>query len=69
MTGPFDGASMNPARRLGPDLAIANLSTWWAHPIAACLTATLIATPVQVTVGLSRLVSLQATPGLLRLRE
>jgi MIP family channel proteins len=31
MGGPFDGASMNPARSLGPDVAISNLSTWWVY--------------------------------------
>ena len=33
MGGPFDGASMNPARSLGPDLAVGNLSTWWVYLI------------------------------------
>jgi glycerol uptake facilitator-like aquaporin len=33
MGGLFDGASMNPARSFGPDLAIGNLSTWWAYVI------------------------------------
>ena len=33
MGGPFDGASMNPARSLGPDLAVWNLSTWWVYLI------------------------------------
>ncbi len=31
MGGQFDGASMNPARSFGPDLAIGNLSTWWIY--------------------------------------
>jgi glycerol uptake facilitator-like aquaporin len=31
MGGPFDGASMNPARSFGPDLAIGDLSTWWVY--------------------------------------
>jgi len=33
MGGPFDGASMNPARSFGPDLAVGNLSTWWIYLI------------------------------------
>jgi aquaporin Z len=31
MGGTFDGASMNPARTFGPDLAIGDLSTWWVY--------------------------------------
>ena len=31
MGGPFEGASMNPARSFGPDLAIHDLSTWWVY--------------------------------------
>jgi aquaporin Z len=31
MGGPFDGASMNPARSFGPDLARGDLSTWWVY--------------------------------------
>jgi glycerol uptake facilitator-like aquaporin len=33
MGGPYDGATMNPARSLGPDVAIANLTTWWVYLI------------------------------------
>jgi glycerol uptake facilitator-like aquaporin len=42
MGGPFDGASMNPARSFGPDLAIGDLSTWWVYvigPLAGALVA------------------------------
>ena len=33
MGGPYEGASMNPARSFGPDLAIGDLSTWWVYLI------------------------------------
>ncbi|MCX6461226.1 MAG: aquaporin [Actinobacteria bacterium] len=29
--GPFEGAAMNPARALGPDVALADLSTYWVY--------------------------------------
>jgi aquaporin Z len=42
MGGPFDGASMNPARSLGPDVAVHNLSSWWVYligPVAGAVIA------------------------------
>jgi hypothetical protein len=37
MGGPYDGAAMNPARALGPDVAIGNLSTWWVYLIGPAI--------------------------------
>jgi glycerol uptake facilitator-like aquaporin len=42
MGGPYDGAAMNPARALGPDVALGNLSTWWVYlvgPVAGAVAA------------------------------
>ena len=42
MGGPFDGASMNPARSFGPDVAIGDLSKWWVYligPVAGAVAA------------------------------
>ena len=46
MGGPFDGASMNPARSFGPDLARGDLSTWWVYivgPAAGAMVAVVVA--------------------------
>jgi aquaporin Z len=42
MGGPYDGASMNPARSFGPDVAIRDLSAWWVYlvgPVAGAAVA------------------------------
>jgi MIP family channel proteins len=41
MGGPYDGAAMNPARALGPDVAIGDLSTWWVYLVGPVVGAAL----------------------------
>jgi glycerol uptake facilitator-like aquaporin len=46
MGGPFEGAAMNPARALGPDVALGDLSTWWVYlvgPMAGAAIAVVVA--------------------------
>jgi len=46
MGGPYDGASMNPARTFGPDVAIGDLATWWVYvlgPFVGAALAVLVA--------------------------
>ena len=46
MGGPFDGASMNPARSLGPDVATRDLTSWWVYfigPVVGAVVAVVLA--------------------------
>jgi glycerol uptake facilitator-like aquaporin len=45
MGGPFEGAAMNPARALGPDVALLDLSSYWVYVIGP-LTGAALAVPV-----------------------
>jgi glycerol uptake facilitator-like aquaporin len=51
MGGPYEGASMNPARSFGPDLAIANLSTWWVYLVGPAAGAVLAVSTAYVLRG------------------
>ena len=51
MGGPFDGASMNPARSFGPDLALGSLSTWWVYLIGPAAGAVIAAGVARVLRG------------------
>jgi glycerol uptake facilitator-like aquaporin len=63
MGGPFEGASMNPARSFGPDLALGNLSTWWVYligPVAGAVAAVAVA---QVLRGAAKVQEASAAEG------
>jgi aquaporin Z len=65
MGGPFDGASMNPARTFGPDLAIAELSTWWVYvvgPVAGAVVGVVVAQVLRGSAGAQEAGAAEGTP-------
>jgi glycerol uptake facilitator-like aquaporin len=63
MGGPFEGASMNPARSFGPDLALGNLSTWWVYLIGPVAGAVVAVGTAQVLRGSARAQEASAAMG------
>ena len=65
MGGPFDGASMNPARSFGPDVAIGDLSTWWVYligPVAGAVIAVGVAYVLRGPARVEEASAAQGTP-------
>jgi aquaporin Z len=49
---PVSGASMNPARTLGPDIAALNLTGWWVHVLGDVIGAALAVMLIGLVRGL-----------------
>jgi len=65
MGGPYEGASMNPARSFGPDLALHNLSTWWVYiigPVAGAALAVAGAYVLRGPAGVLEATAAEGTP-------
>jgi glycerol uptake facilitator-like aquaporin len=63
MGGPFDGASMNPARTFGPDVAIGRLSTFWVYLIGPAVGAVVAVAVAYVLRGPARVQEASAAQG------
>jgi aquaporin Z len=63
MGGPFEGASMNPARSFGPDLARGDLSTWWVYLVGPLVGAVIAVGVAQVLRGPAKAQEARAAAG------
>ncbi len=65
MGGPYEGAAMNPARALGPDVALGNLSTWWIYllgPAIGAVVAVGVAYVLRGPAGAGEATAAEGTP-------
>ena len=63
MGGPFDGASMNPARSFGPDVAIRDFTSWWVYFIGPVVGAVIAVALAEVLRGPARAQEARAAEG------
>jgi MIP family channel proteins len=63
MGGPYDGASFNPARSFGPDVALGSLSTWWVYLVGPVAGAAIAVVVAQVLRGQARAQEARAAEG------
>jgi glycerol uptake facilitator-like aquaporin len=61
--GPFEGAAMNPARALGPDVALWDLGTWWVYLVGPSAGAALAVVVAKILRGPAKAQEARAAMG------